>query len=80
MFQENICACCGKRIIRGSFYNYTYTIGQDFFCGWNCYRKGKRVAPPVDNTCVCCGAEIPEGRQVCKECEKLARKKKGKNI
>lgn len=23
----------------------------------------------MDNTCVCCGAEIPEGRQVCKACE-----------
>ena len=21
------------------------------------------------NTCVCCGREIPEGRQVCKHCE-----------
>lgn len=23
-----------------------------------------------DNTCVCCGAPIPEGRQVCHACEK----------
>lgn len=23
----------------------------------------------MDNTCVCCGVEIPEGRQVCKACE-----------
>lgn len=23
----------------------------------------------MNNTCVCCGAEIPEGRQVCKACE-----------
>ena len=23
-----------------------------------------------DNTCVCCGAYVPEGRQVCPECEK----------
>lgn len=23
----------------------------------------------MDNTCVCCGAVIPEGRQVCKACE-----------
>ena len=23
----------------------------------------------MDNTCVCCGADIPEGRQVCKACE-----------
>lgn len=22
-----------------------------------------------DNTCICCGAIIPEGRQVCPECE-----------
>lgn len=22
-----------------------------------------------DNTCICCGALIPEGRQVCKACE-----------
>ncbi len=24
----------------------------------------------VDNTCVCCGEIIPEGRQVCPRCEK----------
>lgn len=23
-----------------------------------------------DNRCVCCGASIPEGRQICPECEK----------
>lgn len=23
----------------------------------------------LDNVCVCCGKEIPEGRQVCKSCE-----------
>ena len=23
----------------------------------------------MDNLCVCCGQEIPEGRQVCKACE-----------
>ena len=23
----------------------------------------------MDNTCVCCGAVIPEGRQVCKACD-----------
>ena len=23
-----------------------------------------------DNTCVCCGETIPEGRQVCPKCEK----------
>ena len=23
------------------------------------------------NTCVCCGAEIPEGRQVCKVCNEV---------
>jgi len=23
----------------------------------------------MDNTCVCCGSEIPEGRQICKACE-----------
>ena len=22
-----------------------------------------------DNRCICCGAQIPEGRQVCPECE-----------
>lgn len=24
----------------------------------------------MDNTCVCCGEIIPEGRQVCPKCEK----------
>ena len=23
----------------------------------------------MENRCVCCGAIIPEGRQVCRECE-----------
>lgn len=23
----------------------------------------------MDNTCVCCGAELPEGRQICPGCE-----------
>ena len=23
----------------------------------------------MDNTCVCCGAPVPEGRQVCPQCE-----------
>jgi len=23
-----------------------------------------------ENTCVCCGAQIPEGRQICPKCEK----------
>ena len=23
----------------------------------------------MDNRCVCCGAEVPEGRQVCPTCE-----------
>ena len=23
-----------------------------------------------ENTCVCCGSPIPEGRQVCPECER----------
>ena len=27
-----------------------------------------------DNRCVCCGQIIPEGRMVCPECEKKARK------
>lgn len=26
-------------------------------------------ANAVDNTCVCCGEIIPEGRQVCPRCE-----------
>jgi predicted nucleic acid-binding Zn ribbon protein len=31
-----------------------------------------------ENTCVCCGAQIPEGRQVCWNCEhETERKSKG---
>lgn len=26
----------------------------------------------INNICVCCGAAVPEGRQVCRECEKKA--------
>ena len=28
-----------------------------------------------DNTCICCGAVIPEGRQVCPQCEQEIREK-----
>ena len=24
-----------------------------------------------DNTCICCGSLIPEGRQICKRCEEI---------
>lgn len=30
-------------------------------------------------TCVCCGAEIPEGRQVCIICEKRVERMSGRN-
>ena len=38
---------------------------------WTCKHKPELndYAPKNDNTCVCCGAVIPEGRQVCHECE-----------
>ena len=29
----------------------------------------KKLRPPRENTCVCCGVLIPEGRQVCPKCE-----------
>lgn len=42
-----------------------------------CLEKDKYVAEVMavrefgkDNTCVCCGDVIPEGRQVCLDCEK----------
>ena len=28
----------------------------------------------LDNVCVCCGKDIPEGRQVCRSCEVAAQK------
>lgn len=31
----------------------------------------------MDNRCVCCGEEIPEGRQVCPRCEKETDSQKG---
>ncbi len=27
-----------------------------------------------DNTCICCGQSIPEGRQICPECDQGSRK------
>lgn len=35
----------------------------------------KRMAENTE-TCVCCGAEIPEGRQVCPACEAKVRKER----
>lgn len=34
--------------------------------------KGTRLEIPTENRCVCCGAIIPEGRQVCPNCERSA--------
>ena len=31
--------------------------------------KREEKKPTARNVCVCCGAEIPEGRQVCPLCE-----------
>lgn len=31
----------------------------------------KNTSTPLDNTCVMCGAVIPEGRQVCPDCEAI---------
>ncbi len=36
---------------------------------YECEQKGNAVIPPSENTCVCCGEVIPEGRQVCAVCE-----------
>lgn len=37
---------------------------------WYLNRLKKEVQTMPDNTCVCCGDVIPEGRQVCQICEK----------
>lgn len=29
----------------------------------------------MDNLCICCGESVPEGRQVCRECETKAESK-----
>lgn len=76
MFKECKCAYCGKIIIRRSFADYTYKRGTHVYCGWNCYRKDDVTVPKNTNTCVCCGKEIPEGRQVCKDCEQVAKKRR----
>lgn len=33
-----------------------------------------------DNTCVCCGVQIPEGRQICPKCEKDGDIRKDTNV
>lgn len=37
-----------------------------------CWNQKMEISRPASNTetCVCCGAEIPEGRQVCPACER----------
>lgn len=37
----------------------------------------EKLKPPEVNRCVCCGAEIPEGRLVCPKCERKADDEKG---
>lgn len=36
-----------------------------------CGECNELIKEPVEskNTCTCCGAEIPEGRRICKECK-----------
>lgn len=34
----------------------------------------------MNNTCICCGEIIPEGRQICVSCEQSVRKKKAKGV
>lgn len=33
---------------------------------------------PLSDRCVCCGAYVPEGRQICPQCERETYKKKQK--
>ena len=33
------------------------------------YIWAKKGAEKMENRCICCGAVIPEGRQVCRSCE-----------
>lgn len=37
----------------------------------------KTIRNATENTCVCCGSVIPEGRQVCPVCEMAVSKKGG---
>ena len=76
MFKEKTCAKCGKTVIRCSFGKYVYRRDSKVYCGWNCYIRDENSEPVLNNPCVCCGKEIPEGRQVCPDCEKLSRRKK----
>lgn len=34
----------------------------------------------MDNLCICCGESVPEGHQVCRECETKAENKPKRNI
>ena len=34
------------------------------------WQRKRSIMPCRENRCVCCGAIIPEGRQVCPHCEK----------
>lgn len=34
----------------------------------------------MDNLCICCGESVPEGRQVCRECESKAESRPKRNI
>lgn len=41
----------------------------DEIYAFNTYRGMEIKVAAANNTCVCCGAVIPEGRQVCLACE-----------
>ena len=54
---------------------YRHVYGDGKYCSsyacTECWNREMEVSRPASNaeTCICCGAEIPEGRQVCPACE-----------
>lgn len=72
--REMDCAKCSKKFIVAPA--HIYKKGSKYYCSWSCYNHRK------EEMCIVCGATIPEGLQVCPNCEhevKTKRNKKEKN-
>ena len=65
---EKHCSRCGKLFIVAP--QHIYKQGRKVYCSWTCYNHRN------DEHCVVCGEIIPEGRQVCPNCESEVQIKK----
>lgn len=58
---ERKCSRCGKMFVVAP--QHIYRKNGKIYCSWTCYNHRN------EDRCVSCGEIVPEGRQVCQNCE-----------